>query len=307
MKFSCVHERIPSSKNEIEEVFLYARWVQKNNLLKRDARMNAEVERLYRIAAEHGHHKSNINLQNGAMRGHFKLRGKEHLRLSEQLIDSGVATGFLFVGYFLQDGSAGLREDKEMALRYFRRAADEGNAQAQYYVGDKLAQIYIESELSSQMLRCAAEQGHRKAAMELGVYYKIKQQYRISLEFFQLGVSAGDSTSASFLSKGFIEQEPTNALHYLNQHEDQERAERYKKISRILSGYSYADPKVPEINDIVPLPPAKLPPWDGKLQWLEERLANVPPEKPSEALIQRLAKEKLLDPATGRPLTNHQK
>ncbi|MBD8820444.1 DUF6396 domain-containing protein, partial [Pseudomonas fluorescens] len=64
--------------------------------------------------------------------------------------------------------------------------------------------------------------------------------------------------------------------------------------------YSYADPKVPEINEILPLPPAKLPAWNGKLQWLEARLANIPPPKPSEALIQQLAKAKLLEPATGR-------
>ena len=38
----------------------------------------------------------------------------------------------------------------------------------------------------------------------------------------------------------------------------------------------------------------------GKLQWLEARLANVPPEQPSEALIQQLAKAKLLEPTTGR-------
>ncbi|MBI6652169.1 DUF6396 domain-containing protein, partial [Pseudomonas veronii] len=35
--------------------------------------------------------------------------------------------------------------------------------------------------------------------------------------------------------------------------------------------------------------------------WLEARLANVQPKKPSEALIQQLAKAKLLEPATGRP------
>jgi hypothetical protein len=75
-----------------------------------------------------------------------------------------------------------------------------------------------------------------------------------------------------------------------------------KKIWRVLANASYAKPTVPEINEIVPLPPAKLPAWDGKLQWLEARRANVPPEKPSEALIHQLAKAKLLDPASGRPL-----
>ncbi|MFH7090671.1 DUF6396 domain-containing protein [Klebsiella pneumoniae] len=44
------------------------------------------------------------------------------------------------------------------------------------------------------------------------------------------------------------------------------------------------------------------PEWDGKLKWLEEREANVPPPKPSAALIEKLAKAKQLNPATGRPL-----
>ncbi|CAN7493640.1 DUF6396 domain-containing protein [Aquipseudomonas alcaligenes] len=87
----------------------------------------------------------------------------------------------------------------------------------------------------------------------------------------------------------------------MGQDKDLERAERYKAIWSILADYSYASPKVPEINEILPLPPAKLPPWDGKLQWLEERKANIPPPKPSEVLISQLARDKHLDPATGRP------
>lgn len=74
-----------------------------------------------------------------------------------------------------------------------------------------------------------------------------------------------------------------------------------KKIWSLLANYSYANPTVPEINEILPLPPAELPEWDGKLQWLEARLANVPPQKPSEALIRELAEAKGLEPATGRP------
>ncbi len=36
---------------------------------------------------------TNINLQNGAMRGQFKLSGDQRLRLSQQLIDAKVAAG----------------------------------------------------------------------------------------------------------------------------------------------------------------------------------------------------------------------
>jgi hypothetical protein len=156
------------------------------------------------------------------------------------------------------------------------------------------------------MYRCAAEQGQGDAADALGFFRKGDKQYQSALESFQLGVAAGAETSAGMLESAFRNPAPSDELHYLAQQEDIERADRYKKIWRFLANYSYASPKVPEINEIVPLPPAKLPPWDGKLKWLEEREANVPPLKPSEALIEELAKAKGLDPATGKPLPGSQ-
>ncbi len=302
LAFTCAHEKIPAATAEADVLFQYARWLQKNNQLKQDKTVDIEIERLYRIASENGHYKANINLQNGAMRGHFQLRGEEHLRLSQQLIEAGVATGYYFVGIFLQQGSAGLKQDPEMALRYYRKAADQGNAEAQYYVGDKLDPIDVAPEIALQMYRCAAKQGNAEAAVALGIYLKRKGQYQEALEAFQMGVAAGYSSSASRLSKGFRNPPPSNELHYLGQQEDLVRAERYEQIGKVLGNYSYAQPKVPEINEILPLPPAQLPPWDGKLQWLEARLANVPPEKPSEALISQLAKSMVLDRATGKPM-----
>ncbi|RON51538.1 SEL1-like repeat protein [Pseudomonas frederiksbergensis] len=301
LAFTCVHEQIPAPSAEADELFLYARWLQKNNQLKQDKAVDMEIERLYRIAAENGHYKANINLQNGTMRGHFKLRGAEHLHLSQQLIDANVATGYYFIGLFLKNGSAGLKQDPEMSLRYYRTAADQGSAQAQYVLGDKLAPIDIAPDVAQQMRRCAAEQGHGDAASDLAVNLKNKGQYREAVEAFQMGVMAGDEGSAGWLDDAFRGPLPSNRSDYLAQQADLERAERYKTIWRVLARYSYADPKVPEINEILPLPPAKLPAWNGKLQWLEARLANIPPPKPSEALIQRLAKAKLLEPATGKP------
>jgi TPR repeat protein len=301
LAFTCMHEKIPEATAESDVLFQYARWLQKNNQLKQDKSVDAEIERLYRVATENDHYKANINLQNGAMRGHFKLSGAEHLRLSQQLIEAGVASGYYFVGIFLQQGSAGLQQDAKMALRYYRKAADQGNAEAQYYVGDKLAPSDIAPGVARQMRRCAAEQGQGRAAVMLSIYLRDEGKYNEAIEALQMGVAAGTSTSASRLSKGFRAPPSTDEMYYLGQKEDLERAERYKKIWRVLANYSYADPKVPEINEILPLPPAQLPPWDGKLQWLEARLANVAPQKPSETLISQLAKAKVLDPATGQP------
>ncbi|CDI22812.1 conserved hypothetical protein [Klebsiella pneumoniae subsp. pneumoniae BJ1-GA] len=169
-------------------------------------------------------------------------------------------------------------------------------------MGDKLAPVDRAPDIAHQMRRCAVEQGEGKAAAMLGINLQGKEDYQSAIEAFQLGVVAGNGSSARFLANGFSGPEPGDRLYYLAQQKDPERARRYKQIAKILSNYSYASPTVPEINDIVPLPPALLPEWDGKLKWLEEREANVPPPKPSAALIEKLAKAKQLNPATGRPL-----
>ncbi|WP_219724033.1 SEL1-like repeat protein, partial [Klebsiella pneumoniae] len=330
--------------------------------------VDAEIARLYRIAAENGHYKASINLQNGALRGRFSLSSTELLRLSQQLIDAKVAAGYYFIAIFLEQGAAGLAKDPEMALRYYRKAADEGNPQAQAYVGKKLAPADMAPDISRQMRRCSAEQGEGRAANALGNSLAVDKKYQEAVEAFQLGVAAGDSGSASFLEHGFagpeltdrlyylaLEKDPerarryeqigavlakyswaqpvvpeindivplppagdsgsasflehgfagpelTDRLYYLALEKDPERARRYEQIGAVLAKYSWAQPVVPEINDIVPLPPAPLPEWDGKLKWLEEREANIPPPAPDATLIEKLAKAKQLNPATGRPL-----
>jgi TPR repeat protein len=302
LAFTCKHEVIPAASADSDVLFQYARWLQKNNQLKQDPATDVEIGRLYRIAAENGHVKANINLQNGSLRGKFLLRGHELLRFSQDLIDANVATGYYFVSLMLKHGIADLKQGTEMSLRYLRKAADEGSAQAQYEIGDALAPSDRAPDVARQMRRCAAEQGHGDAALDLAVDLQTEKQYREALDAFQLGIAAGDETSAGWLDDSFRGPEPTDELHYLALEKDLERADRYNKIWSILADYSYAHPKVPEINDILPLPPAKLPPWDGKLQWLEAREANVPPEKPSPELIRRLTHQLRLDPATGRPM-----
>ncbi|MEE4626714.1 DUF6396 domain-containing protein [Pseudomonas alliivorans] len=302
LAFTCVHEKIPAASADTDVLFHYARWLQKNNQLKQDKTVDAEIERLYRIAAENQHYKANVNLQNGTARGQFKLSGEEVLRLSQQLIDAKVATGYYFIATYLERGVAGLQQDPEMALRYYRKAAYEGNAQAQAYVADKLAPIDIAPDIAREMRSCAAKQGNGLAAKALGIHLSTAGYYREALEAFQLGVAAGNETAASFLDSGFQGPTPENRLDYLGQKKDLERAQRYEHISKLLSRWSYANPTVSEINDIVPLPPAKLPAWDGKLKWVEERKANVQPTKPTETLIEQLAKARLLDPKTGKPL-----
>ncbi|WP_416423917.1 DUF6396 domain-containing protein [Pseudomonas sp. App30] len=240
LKFNCAHEAIPAPSDEADLVFKYARWLQKNNELKRESAKNVEIERLYRIAAESGHYKAKINLQNGAMRRQFKLKGEEYQRFSQELIDADVATGYYFVARFVKHGAFGLREDPEMAQRYYRKAADKGSAQAQQYIADLLAPIDIAPEIARQLRRCAAEQGNGDAAVDLAINFATNGHYEKAVEVFQLGVAAGSPVAASFLEKGFKGPPPENKLYFLGLEKDVERAARYKEIGARLSGFSYA-------------------------------------------------------------------
>ena len=59
---------------------------------------------------------------------------------------------------------------------------------------------------------------------------------------------------------------------FLNVPEDKERSKRYNIIWNYLTDNDYLQPKVPDLDEIVPLPPAKLPKWDGKIafqRWYE--------------------------------------
>ncbi len=164
-------------------------------------------------------------------------------------------------------------------------------------------------KIGLQMWQCAAEQGHAQAALKLGVNASVNQgnpldaaAIQTAMRAYQLGAKAGNGVSASFLESAFTITDPSVGFYLGQTQADPERARRYEIIGSFLSKYDYRDPKVPEIDQIVPLPPAQLPPWDGKFQWLEAHKANMPPPLPSEQRIAEMAKAKGLDPKTGRPL-----
>jgi TPR repeat protein len=153
------------------------------------------------------------------------------------------------------------------------------------------------------MLRCAMDQGHAEAAKNLGLQYDVVDKNFVdAVTAYQKGVEAGNLQSASLLGSGF-KAPPPGDLYYLALPGDPERARRYRAILEFVRANDGRSPKVPDIDQIVPLPPATLPAWDGTFQWQKEQDAAVPPQKPADELIERLSKDKNLDPATGLPMT----
>ncbi|WP_425219953.1 SEL1-like repeat protein [Ralstonia solanacearum] len=301
LAFTCVHEadHLPALDPEADQLFQYGRYLQK----KEGPKNFNEVARYYRIAAAHGHYKANNNLQGLVSQGIAESPDapKETIDLAAQLVNQGIPGGYYDIGHYLELGY-GLKQDHEMALRYMRKAADLGNPDAQYYVGEKLAPIDNAPTIARQMWQCATDQGHDKAANELGIDLKGSKLYPDAAKAFQQGAKSGNSSAALFLQHGFAGPSPSDQLNYIALPHDPERSRRYKLIGDFIDRNAGRNPKVPDIDKIVPLPPAKLPPWDGTFQWEKDQAAAVPPQKPSDELIERLSQAKHLDPATGLPL-----
>ncbi|GAB7536970.1 hypothetical protein BGC_31880 [Burkholderia sp. 3C] len=298
--FTCTHEadRLPVLDPDADVLFRYGRYLQTG-----DGRKNFdEVARYFRIAAAHGHYKANHNVQQLVSHGMASSPNAAHeaVEWASQLVSQGIPMGYYDIGYYLNSGY-GLKQNKELALKYIRKAADLGNADAQYYVARLLAPNDRAPNIARQMRQCAADQGHGRAAYELAIHLAYIGRSDGAVLAYQKGVAAGVSGTAMNLEKAFLSPESIDKQFALDVPKDPERSRRYRIIAQFLRNNQLANPKVPDVDQIVPLPPAKLPPWDGTFEWEKQR-AQVPP-KPSEELIDRLAKEKNLNPETGWPLS----
>jgi len=310
LAFTCAYEKdkIPPRDPEADQLYQHAKWLKKNNLLKEDPLVFPKIERLIRISTAYGHDKANLELRQMVGKGTAQSDDivKETLDLTEELTKRGIPGGFYDMGRYLEQGY-GVKQDEDLALKYYRKSADMGSPEGQYLVGDRLTGVDDEAikSIGAQMWHCAAEQGHGEAGLELGIWFasELRVRYPEALQAFQLGVKAGNPTAALAMEKGFNGPAADDRIDYLGQQKDEARVRRYKTIRYFLGDYSYLNPKVPEIDEIIPLPPAKLPAWDGTFKWLKEHEANVPPPLPSEERIREMAQAKHLDPETGRPLT----
>jgi TPR repeat protein len=306
LAFTCTHEkdRIPARDAEADQLYRHARWLVKRNTLKQAAAAYPAIERLVRIAAAHGHDKANIELRNMLESGQAKSADpiNEAIDLVQDLVNRGIPSGYYGMGWYLEHGF-GLKADAELAFKYYRKSADLGSPEGQYLVGDRLdrrgdygPEI---AAIGQAMQRCAADQGHADSAHEYGIRARRNGQRGEAAKYYQLAAAAGSPSAALALSDAFSPRNQ-DEINDLGQALDPERQQRYYKISHFLSAYEYLNPKVPDINEIVPLPPAELPPWNGKYKWLQDHEANVPPPLPSEERIVEMARAKGLDPKTGR-------
>ena len=301
LKFYCANEsdHLPVVSENAQLLYKYAMFLN-SGFRDKDYQ---QIGRFYRLAYAAGSYKAATNLHTLISQGlvNSSSPGKEVIDIVEGLIAAGIPGGYYDMGHYLELGY-GVKQDTSRAHAYFRRAADLGNPDAQFYVSRLLEKIQPAKQVVLDMRRCAMYQGHAKSAFHYGIFSKVRDRYAEAIEGFQAGARNGNSNSAGFLSGGFSTPDSKNELYYFGLAEDPERARRYKEISKFLRRFEDFGAKVPDIDNIVPLPPATLPDWDGTFEWQRKRDSTPPPEKPSEKMIRALAQEKGLDPETGLPL-----
>jgi TPR repeat protein len=308
LAFTCTHEadRIPARDPEADQLYKHARWLVRKNILKKDPAAYPPIERLLRIATAHGHDKANIELRHMLDAGQAVSPDpvNESIDLVHELVRRGIPSGYYDMGWYLEHGY-GMRVDRDLAFKYFRKSADMGNPEGQFVVGQMLSDMSKWgaeiAAIGNAMRRCAADQGHAEAGQRFATYLQDVGQHADAMKYFQIGASAGNATAALSLSDAFSIKNHADPTWGLGQDADRERQSRYEAMQKFLSDYSYLNPTIPEIDEIAPLPPARLASWDGKFRWLEEYRADRAPPLPGADRIAEMARAKGLDPRTGRP------
>lgn len=251
----------------------------------------------YRIAAANGDYKANVRLQFLLSDGWTRVPDieaeTEVHKLYKMLHKQLPATAYYLLKGYIEDGY-GVSAPPDSELAFLRKAADMGNREAQYTLGQMISSLDDEEtrefrlKLMMKLYRCASEQGQGNASYWLGMFLPDYHKYDEAVRAYHQGVKNGNYLSAFILSNAFKVGKEKGNNNFLDVEADKERARRYSIIDSYLSTYEFMSPTVPDLDDIVPLPPAPLPEWDGKIafqRWVE---GNEPP-KPSDELIKKLA------------------
>jgi hypothetical protein len=210
------------------------------------------------------------------------------IRWVEKAMRLGVPDAYDMMGTYHQNGMI-RGSDATSAYAFFQRAADMGSPSAQAFLGEKLDANYDDPgegfwgnlPVAMPMLECALAQGYGDAAEELGFLYADPETPEAKLRAIKVlheGVKLGSAKCASKLSIEFDGFNLTSGRN-LPGHIDEARSERYSTLARALEFYP-GRLKLPNLDKVLPLPPAPLPKWDGNRQTLIDAAKAVTPPPP---------------------------
>ncbi|WP_235590032.1 tetratricopeptide repeat protein [Burkholderia cenocepacia] len=279
-EFKCVYQdqHVPPIDPQAEQWFQQALALDDPDVYYK-RRDYAKIYRLYEQAAEHDHWKAMLNLAGlilSSYPGVPERNPEVAIRWVEKAMTLGVPDAYDQMGVYHQRGLV-KGGNATSAYAFFQRAADMGSPSAMTFLGDKLGGTYDSPDgdfwgnrpIAMQMLQCAVSQGYGDAAYELGFLQSSgysDEAKKLALKIFHNGVRLGSAKCSNKLSVEFNGTYLKNGKS-LAERVDRDRAERYSKIGDALEHFQ-GRLKLPNLDKVLPLPPAPLPKWDGDAKTL---------------------------------------
>ncbi|KVL28449.1 hypothetical protein WS97_27630 [Burkholderia territorii] len=273
--FVCVHEAsvVPAVDPEAD------RWNQQaltmtSASLWPNQRDYAGAVALWSKAAERKHWKAMVNLANAYAQGLGVDRNTERaVQITEQAMKLGIPAAYDLMGTYYMNG-IGVKQDASRAYAFWQLAADKGSPSAMAYLGSKLDAVYDDPKagfwsnrkVALKMLECGFAQGNGDAAYALGTTLvgsdkSLGEDNERALKILHEGVKYGSAKSAGYLFGAFDDGDPV-----AGNVKDRARAERYSVLADRLE--RDPDLRLPNLDKVLPLPPSKLPKWDGNKETL---------------------------------------
>jgi hypothetical protein len=291
--FTCVYQdqHVPPIDPQAQLLFQQALALDDPDVYYED-RDYPKIYQLYRQAAELGHWKAMLNLASLILSIYAVPEHDPEIaaRWVEKAMKLGVPDAYDVMGVYHQNGVVP-GGGATAAYAFFQRAADMGSPSAQTFLGYKMAGSYDNPgegfwgnlPVAMQMMECAFVQGYGDAGEKLSLIYarpRTEEAKRRALKVLHDGVKLGSAKCANSIEpefRGLDLSGGTNLVGYV----DKARAERYSKIADVLEHYGDRL-KLPNLDEVLPLPPAPLPKWDGNVKTLIDAAEAVtPPPKPN--------------------------
>ncbi len=290
-------QKVPPVDAQADAWFREAQALDDHDLWEED-RDYQKIVQLTRQAAERRHWKAMLNLATLYLEKRDPPNGEmEALALVEEAMQLGIPAAYDRMGTYYMN-SVGVSGDATKAFAFWQKAAEMGNPQAMAYLGDKMAAtwdnpsegFWANIPVARKMLECSLAQGYGPAAYSL--YYlqawpraadgkiigpRTSESKALALKTLYTGVKYGCSKCARDLSVEF--RKPDDLADMLVPYLDNARSERYAILNDALDRNPLL--RFPNLDKVLPLPPAPLPPWNGDKQTLIDAAKGVTP-KPSE-------------------------
>ena len=286
-------KKVPPIDVQAEDWFLEARAMEDPEIAVEDRDYKKIVD-LTRKAAERLHWKAMLNLASLYVEGRDPLYGDEDaVQLVEKAMRLGIPAAYDRMGTYYAN-STGVDGDITRAYAFWQKAAQMGNPQALGFLGEKLTAgedhpsigMWGNIPMATKMLECALAQGYGQAAFDLHYLYVVlrssdgtangdstPETKARALKVLHEGVKFGCENCANALQIEF--DHPFDLANMFTPHVDKARGLRYGMLGDAL-GFN-PNRRFPNLDKILPLPPADLPPWDGQRKSLLDAAMGVRP------------------------------